>query len=486
VDLTREQDIEQLRRIAQTQQVQIEQLLKVLSQKCRELSALKSNEAELQQALQLVQELTAKVAAQQASAHEADSRAPQTGSTARKPRTKFGPTEQPVLPVVPVVYELDEADRVCPACGGELSAMAGQFESSEMIDVVDVSYRIVAVQRQKYVCKCGGCVQTAEGAERATPGGRYSLLFAIKVAIDKYLDHLPLSRQERILSRYGIEVSRQTLWEQLQALARRLSLLDDALMMHVKQQPVIGLDQTSWGRLDKGADKPWQMWCLTAPGVVVHRIRDDKSAQTFKQLVGDYQGTMVCDAAKTHEAGARDGPGIVLAGCWAHVFRKFEEAEPDHPEAMRALQWIGKLYEIDERAGDDLVLRAALRRTESAAVLGELKSWLWSQAVLKTLSVGKAAGYAIANWDKLTRFVDDARVPLDNNQTERGIRGPVVGRRNHFGSKSRRGTEVAATLYTVLETAKLHGLDPAKYLLEAVRAADRGQALMPWDFAAAG
>ncbi len=77
-------------------------------------------------------------------------------------------------------------------------------------------------------------------------------------------------------------------------------------------------------------------------------------------------------------------------------------------------------------------------------------------------------------------------MPLDNNQTERGIRGPVVGRRNHFGSKWRRGTKVAATLYTLLETAKLHGVDPAKYLLTTVRAADRGEALMPWDFAAQG
>ena len=487
MDLSRETDVELLRRIAQTQQVQIEQLLKVLSQKCRELSSLKGNEAELQQTLELVQMLAAKAGAQQPQAPEQTSQgAAPSDTTTRKPRTKFGPTAQPLLPVVPLLCELDEADRACPSCGAELSPMAGQFESSEMVDVVDVSYRIVSVQRQKYVCRCGGCVQTAEGPERATPGGRYSLLFAIKVAIDKYLDHLPLSRQERILSRHGIEVSRQSLWEQLQALARRLAVLDDALMSYVKQQPVMGLDQTSWGRLDKGADKPWQMWCLTAPGVVVHRIRDDKSAQTFKQLVGDYRGTIVCDAAKTHEAGARDGPGIVLAGCWAHVFRKFEEAQPDHPEAERALQWIGKLYEIDERAGDDMAQRAELRRTASATVLAEMKSWLWSQVVLKTLSVGRAAGYTVANWDRLTRFVEDPRIPLDNNQTERAIRGPVVGRKNHFGSKSRRGTEVAATLYTILETAKLHGLDPMNYVLEAVRAADRGEALMAWDFAARG
>ncbi len=141
------------------------------------------------------------------------------------------------------------------------------------------------------------------------------------------------------------------------------------------------------------------------------------------------------------------------------------------------------LYEIDDRAGEDSALRAELRRTEAPAVLVDFKAWLWELATLTSLSIGKAAAYAIANWDRLTRFVEDARVPLDNNATERAIRGPVVGRKNHYGSKSRRGTEVAATLYTVLETAKLHGVDPAAYLHAAITAADRAVALMPWEFA---
>jgi len=137
------------------------------------------------------------------------------------------------------------------------------------------------------------------------------------------------------------------------------------------------------------------------------------------------------------------------------------------------------------RATDHLRAAGAAHRRESAAVLDKLKAWLGEQAPLTSLSIGKAAAYAIANWDRLPRFVDDARIPLDNNATERGIRGPVVGRKNHYGSKSRRGTEVAATFYTILETAKLHGVNPTAYLAAAVTAADRGVALMPWEFAAA-
>lgn len=479
MDLRRERDIEQLRRIALAQQVQIEQLLRVLRAKCEELQALKGDPAELQQTLALVETLTK----QHQAAVESAAFAPSEGKKSRKERAAFGPTEQPALITEERVFELDEADRICPSCGRELHALDHQFEESELIDVVDVSYRLVKVKQQKYNCRCGGAVETALGPERAVPGGRYSLDFAIKVALDKYLDHIPLARQERILRRHGLEVTSQTLWDQLEALARRLKSADEALFKQALEKPVIGLDQTSWPRLDGKADKPWQMWCFTTPDVVCHRIRDDKGAETFKALVGHYSGVIVCDALATHEAGARDGPGIELAGCWAHVLRKFKEAEPDHPEAHLALGWIGELYTIDERAGADTATKLALRRSESAAVLAKLKTWLWSQASLRTLSIGKAAAYAIANWERLTRFVDNALVPLDNNATERGIRGPVVGRKNHYGSKSKRGTEVAATFYSLLETAKLHAVDPARYLREALRAADRGEALLPWQLA---
>lgn len=109
-----------------------------------------------------------------------------------------------------------------------------------------------------------------------------------------------------------------------------------------------------------------------------------------------------------------------------------------------------------------------------------MKEWLWSQATLKTLSIGNASAYTIANWDRLTLFTKHPDLPLENNGTERAIRGPVVGRKNHYGSKSRRGTEVAATMYTLIETAKLSGVDPVRYLKEAVLASRRGEVLLPW------
>jgi transposase len=317
-DIEREQDFEELRRVALALKVANEQLANALARKCREVEALRGGPGDLQATFALVEELTRKAAVLEERLNRVEGAEGSEGSD-RKARSRSGPTPQPELPVVEQTFELDEPDRACPSCGGELQPMAGQFETSEMIDVVEVSYRVVRVKQQKYVCRCGGCVETAPGPERATSGGRYSLGFAVKVAIDKYLDHLPLARQERILARHGLVVTSQALWDQLDAAARRVQIVDEALYAHVLAQPVIGLDQTGWPKLGAGrGEKPWQMWCLTAPGVVVHRIRDDKSAATFKALVGGYQGVIVGDALQTHAAGAREGPGIVLAGCWAH------------------------------------------------------------------------------------------------------------------------------------------------------------------------
>ena len=477
MDIERERDIEQLRLIARTQQTQIRILLDRVAREC--------SAEELQQAIEELNRLQAQAEASAAamaaagtSAGDCNSADGRATSRKRKAQAGHGPTPQLSLVVETELFELDEADRICPSCGDALKLLPGQHEVSEMVDVIEVRYCIKHVLRQKYVCACGGHVDTAPGPERVVEGGRYALRFGVKVLVDKYVDHLPLARQSRILKRHGLRVSSQTLWDQVWALSQQLRPCYDALYAQVLVQPVIGLDQTGWKRLERKKAKPWQMWCLTAPGVIYHRICDDKSAATFRELVGDFEGTIVCDALSTHTAGARASPAITLAGCWAHVVRRFAEAEADFPEAATALELIGKLYDIDRRAGSHQE-RAALRIAESKPVLDQLQQWLAAQTALKTTSLGQAMRYTLGIWPRLVHFTTDPRIPLDNNQTERAIRGPVVGRRNHFGSKSRRGTDAAAIVYSLVETAKLNGVGPAAYLYQACIAARRGEVLLP-------
>ena len=128
-----------------------------------------------------------------------------------------------------------------------------------------------------------------------------------------------------------------------------------------------------------------------------------------------------------------------------------------------------------------LRLRAAARREHSIAIVDAIHAWAFQQRALPESSLGKAIAYMVGLWPGLTRFLGDARIPLDNNATERGLRGMVVGRKNHYGSRSQRGTEVAALFYSLIESAKLCGVNPKTYLLAATHAAlaTPGTALLP-------
>lgn len=485
VDFQTEQDVNKLRWRGHVQQVEIKHQLRMIAKLERELAALRGTQPEVQERFD---ELAGAINTE---LRRGD--APVTPEKkARKPRSSHGPRQQPKLTETSERYVLDEADKTCPQCGGTLEEMADQAEHSEMIDVTEVSYRLVKVARQKYRCGCGACVETAPGPERGVEGGRYSLDFAVKVAHDKYEHHLPLERQRRMMKSHGLDVTSQTLWAQIWSVSRLLAPVAQAIKAHILAQPVIGLDQTGWPDLRKASNKTWQMWALTAPGAVHHQIRDDKSAATMLDLLGDYRGTIVADRLSTHDAAAaaasedaRDGPPFRMVGCWAHIRRKFADCEAAFPEARIMLDMIGELYDVDAEA-NDLSELAKLRATKSADILERIHGWLWSRTVPSTLALGAAVKHTVNHWPYLKAFTDDPQIWLDNNPTERAIRGPVVGRRNHFGSKSRRGREAAAILYGVIETAKLHGIDARAWMTEACRRSrlsDGRDVLLPWDFA---
>jgi transposase len=480
LDIEREQDIERLRQVARLQKSQLEHLIATLARKCAELEKLKGGGGELQMALKLLEE-----AQQEAAKLDAPAPSPEAEPKKRGTQRGHGPAEQSNLPRVPLLCELDEADRACPKCGDHMKPLAGEAERSEMIDVVELKYQIVEVARQKYVCGCGGTVETAPGPARAVEGGRYSLRFAIKVAFDKYVAHLPFERQVRLMAHHGLNVTSQTLWDQCSAVTALLEPTYHAIFTQLRASPVVGVDQTGWPDLEDTSLPPWQMWCVTAPGLVYHRICDDKSARTFTSLLGDYQGWVVADALGTHKAGTRGCDGVRLAACWAHVLRRFRDAVVDFPEAQMMLAWIQDLYRIDASA-KDLAERSRLRAADSRAVTEKMNTWLHDVTALKTTSLGGAVRYTLGIWDRLTLFLEDPVVWLDNNRTERGLRGPVIGRRNHFGSKSARGTEVAAILYSLVESAKASRIDPISYLTEVATRAQQspGAVLLPAEFGA--
>jgi transposase len=204
---------------------------------------------------------------------------------------------------------------------------------------------------------------------------------------------------------------------------------------------------------------------------------------------GHLSGTVVVDGYAVYEVLARDGPGFLLAHCWAHTKRKFEAIAEHWPTACAEVdQYIRDLYAVERLVpgrfpGDAAAqaLRRNLRHERSRPLIAQIRSWALAQVGLPRSEFGKAVRYMLERWTGLTRFLDDARIPLDNNAAERALRGPVVGRKNHYGSKSLRGTQVAGLFYTLCETAKLAGVDPHAYLLQAVTAAlhHRGAITLP-------
>ncbi len=405
------------------------------------------------------------------------------------PRRGHGPTAQPHLPTVEVVHELAAADQTCPQCGGTLKEMPGQTEDAEEITVVERRFVLVQHRRKKYRCACNGCIDTAPGPLRLATrpdvrGRRYAPEFAVEVAVNKYVDHLPLERQARVMSREGLTIESQTLWDQIEALATVLAPTYEALRGYVLTAPVVGADET-WWRLLGGPERPrWWAWSVTRDDAVTYTILESRSQEAARQVLDGYRGIVVADGYGAYDALARAGPGFTLAHCWAHVRRKFVEAEPHYPgPCAEVLDLIGQLYAVEracpradpaaseETRAATLALRARLRREQSTAIVEAIRVWAYQQRALPESSLGKAIAYMLGLWAGLTRCLDDPRIPLDNNATERGLRGMVLGRKNHYGSRSTRGTEVAALFYSLIESAKLCGVEPKAYLLRATRAA---------------
>jgi len=397
-----------------------------------------------------------------------------------KPRPGHGPRAQSQLPIVEVLHLLDESNRECPACGGHLEEMKDQQEASDEITVVERRFLVAHHLRQKYRCRCNGAVVTAPGPRKLIPGGRYSPAFAVEVATSKYLDHLPLERQSRILLREGLVVGSQTLWDQIDALARHLEPTYQELGRRVLSAPLVHADETHWRLMAKTERKKYWAWCLTSADTVYYRIFDNRAKGSAEQLLSGYRGRVVADGYGAYEALARAGPGFTLAHCWAHVRRKFVEIESHYPRQVREiLDLIGELYAVEReplaRQAQDcddgtarLVLRAQLRAERSRPLIASIRLWAESQTILPRSGLGQAIHYMQELWPGLTRFLDDPLIPLDNNPVERVIRGLVVGRKNHYGSRSRRGCEVAALFYSLIETAKLCGAEPKTFLLRAI------------------
>lgn len=488
-----EKDPEILRKAALLFRSHNRVLTKKVTDLARENAELRGDSAAVQLKLKTLEEQLAKLTREvfgKSSEKRAEPEAGRAGGEAGdaqkpKPETKppqrgHGPKAQPKLPCVDVVHDLDEADKTCPQCGGGLEEMVGQYEEHEEIDVVPLRFVRKRHLRKKYRCSCSACIETAPGPDKLRAGNRYSINFAIFVATSKYADHLPLERQVRMMARDGLVVTSQTLWDQIEMLERLVASVHPRLLEYLRSKPLLGADETTWNLFGAkpGQGKSWFVWVVQAENAVFYALRGSREHKIAIELLAAYKGKVMCDGYDAYVTLAAQCPGIVLLHCWAHVRRKFIDIESFFPqECGEIVGLVRKLYAIEKKCPRaDVDKRRELRDRESRKIIDEIVAWVWQTlpTCLPESGLRKAIGYMIHMWAGLVLFLDDPTIPLDNNAAERAARGPVVGRKNHYGSRSVRGTEVAATFYSLIESAKLNGIDPRFYLRVAVHASQRG------------
>jgi transposase len=487
-------DLETAKRVAQLLEKENARLHDRLHALTLELAAARGQEGAAQYELQIVrlqEQLNSLNRRLFAASTEKQARANDAPEPREKAKPPAAAREQKQLPIVVVPHALDEADCTCVLCGKALLEWEGQEEECPEIDVVQRSFVLKKHVRKKYRCECGAAPVTADGPLRMPGGGLYSLDFAIEVAFGKYGLHIPLERQARWMMQQGLDMSSSTLWDQIEKLARVLSPAYDALRPYVLSSEMIHGDETRWRMLTKGG-KTWWVWCVGRHDAVYYRIEPSRGHQVIVDILDGFSGILMVDDYAAYQAAKKLLPKMTIALCWSHARRAYVEALDAYPECQRAIDLIAQLFAIerdlpdwqvitDPKLREDALAKIAdVRREQSEPLTAALLAWAKEQCGLPGSKLREAIAYTTSNWTGLTLFLREPRAPLCNNAAERAMRGPVLGRVNHHGSKSLRGTEVAALFYSLVETAKLVGVDPAKYLRAAAEAALReGRALLP-------
>ena len=446
------------------------------------LQELESLKAQLRLALKRVFGRSSEAAPGQGELfNEAEQLAAEEGISAVEPETEVPahrrrkPGRKPLpahLPRIEVVYELDDAERTCPNDGQVLKEIGE--ETSELLDIVPAKVRVIRRVRKKYACPdCESHVARAPMPQSLLPKSIASPSLLAQIALYKYQDALPLYRQEQVLERMGVTVSRTTQASWMikvgQALTPLLALMREDLL----RASVVHSDETTVQVLKEAGRRPEQtsyMWVQvagTGPPIVLYHYAPSRARAVVKRLLDGYEGTLVTDGYSAYETvPARH------AGCWVHARRKFHEALKAQPKgrtgkALVGFNYIQQLFRLEKGYQElDAEARRKARCERSQPVVDELRRWLDTslpQVSPKTL-VGKALGYLDGQWDKLTTFLEDGEVPIHNNLAENKIRPFVIGRKNWLFCNSVQGADASAALYSLMETTKANDLELSMYL----------------------
>src|SRR5512138_1471941 len=348
---------------------------------------------------------------------------------------------------------------------------------------------------EKCRCRCGEAIITAEGPAKVFDKTRFGPTFMAQVAVSKCADSLPLYRQAKAYRRSGVEVNDSTLGDLFHRTAALVEPLYDRLLKLIAGKEIVLADETTQRVLAKGKTRTAWLWSFIARDevereLIAYVFSRSRSGDTPVEVLGETKGKLVADAYSGYNKVTTPG-GRQRAGCLAHLRRRFFDAQSAAPDAAkRAMDFILDVYRIERAALDADLLgtpeHLEMRQTQTAAVMDEFKVWLLAEQGRHPPRgpLGEAITYAVGNWDALTLFLTDPRLPIDNNASERALRVAALGRKNFLFVGTDEAGENLAGLYSLIATCEVNGVNPVAYLADVLlrvqkHPASRIDALLP-------
>jgi transposase len=448
-----------------------------------------------------LEDLEQSVAENQAGQDAARPAAPSKPADTKCPARNHGalPAHLPRYEVV-----IDAAPEACPCCGGTMHNI-GELRN-EQLDIVPAQLRVRVTRRPRYACRaCEGAVVVVEAPERPIDGGMATEALIVHVLVSKFCDSLPLYRQSQMLARQGIKIDRSTLANWVGRACWWLTPLYDLMVSTALSANKLFADDTTLPVLDpgRGRTKTGRLWCYAVDDrpwcgpshpVAAYVYSEDRKGAHPAGHLASFGGVLQVDgyAGFKRLAGERADRSVQLAFCWAHMRRAFFEfhASTKSPIAADLLTRVAALYAIEaEIRGHPAEHRQRVRSERSRPIVAGLHGWLTEQLprIFGASDLARAMRYALRHWPGLIAFLEDGRIEMDTNVVERAIRPITLARKNALFAGSDGGARHWAIAMTLIQTAKLNGVEPMAWLTDVLERIVSGQTkshemhtLLPW------
>ena len=395
----------------------------------------------------------------------------------------------------------------CPECGKTQWRSLGE-DVTEHLELVPEHFKVVRTRRPKY--SCAGCQTIVQGTapSRAIARGLFGPGLLAHLVVSKYCDHQPLHRQIGIYARQGVELASSTLSDAVGGVEAITAPLTDALYRHIMSAVKLHTDDTPVTVLQPGrkSSKTGRLWTYVrddtgwhdpTPAGVWFAYSPDRKAEHPRAHLKNFSGYLQADAyagyGKLYEERQASERPIVEVACWAHARRAFYELvkASDSPLAHEAVRRIAELYKIEQAIrGKSASHRKDIRQAQALPLLNDLQAWMIDThaKVSRKSAIAEAIRYSTNRWEALTRYTTDGTLEIDNNIAERSIRPIALGRKNYLFAGSDEGGKRAAAMYSLIGTAKMHGLNPEAYLKYVLthiadHKINRIDELLPWNLA---